>query len=412
MSRAVRLLFAAVSCIAAGAAVLFLTSSEKDLAERQAAMRAFDVRARETTDALADLRAAEQAYVAAGQGVGFWMPKVDTTLAAVASSLSMLHQSATGAASKSALDLASATLTEFGSVDRRIRDYIKADAQLMAADIVFTEGGETAAAAARHVERARLEEQQGLDRFEAARRKQQAMAAAGAAGLLILMVIALALMPAKAVRDQETLSLGPIAERQVEPAAGSAAGDLALRHEEGAPLKEETVPPAVDARRGAASALKAAAHVCTELGRVGDSQELRIVLGRAADVLDASGLVLWMATASGTELQAALTHGYDPAVAARMPSVARSANNAAAAAYRTGTLQIVLSRPGSAQGAIVAPVLSADGCIGVMSAEIRDGGEASETVQALAAIIAAQLAGVLASAPAPHEERSTGSAAL
>ena len=64
-------------------------------------------------------------------------------------------------------------------MDKRIRDYIKADAQLMAADIVFTEGGEAAAAAARHVEHARLEEQQSLDAFEAARRKQQAMAAAG-----------------------------------------------------------------------------------------------------------------------------------------------------------------------------------------------------------------------------------------
>jgi GAF domain-containing protein len=61
---------------------------------------------------------------------------------------------------------------------------------------------------------------------------------------------------------------------------------------------------------------------------------------------------------------------------------------------------------------VVAPVVSADGCIGVLSAEIRDGGEASETVQALAAIIAAQLAGVLGSTPAKNEERSTGSAAM
>jgi GAF domain-containing protein len=99
-------------------------------------------------------------------------------------------------------------------------------------------------------------------------------------------------------------------------------------------------------------------------------------------------------------------------VAARIPSVPRSANNAAAAAYRTATLQIVLSRPGSPKGAVVAPVVSADGCIGVLSAEIRDGGEASETVQALAAIIAAQLAGVLASTPAPNQGRSTGSAAM
>jgi GAF domain-containing protein len=80
--------------------------------------------------------------------------------------------------------------------------------------------------------------------------------------------------------------------------------------------------------------------------------------------------------------------------------VPRKADNAAAAAYRSGTLQIVLSRPGGSSGAVVAPILTADGCIGALSAEIRSGGETSEGVQALAAIFAAQLAGVLAAAPA------------
>ena len=47
-------------------------------------------------------------------------------------------------------------------------------------------------------------------------------------------------------------------------------------------------------------------------------------------------------------------------------------------------------------GAVVAPILSADGCIGALSAEIRHGAETSEAVQALAEIFAAHLAGVLA----------------
>ena len=139
---------------------------------------------------------------------------------------------------------------------------------------------------------------------------------------------------------------------------------------------------------------------------------MKTLLGRAAELLDASGLMLWMATASGAELRPALAHGYDPQTLARIPPVPRSAGNAAAAAFRTATLQIVLSRPGSSKGAIVAPVLSADGCIGVLSAEMRDGAEASETVQAVAAIIAAQLAGVVASTSAPGEERPADSAAM
>src|ERR1051325_12248561 len=54
---------------------------------------------------------------------------------------------------------------------------------------------------------------------------------------------------------------------------------------------------------------------------------------------------------------------------------------AAAAAYRTGEMQIVSSRPGF-RGAVVAPILRADGCVGALSAEIQDGGEISEGVQA------------------------------
>ena len=428
-----RLILAAVCCIAGVATATFLLSSEQQIAERRASERVFDQRASEATAALADLRTAQQAYVAAGQGVAFWMSRVDATVETVASTLVALQQSATIAASKAALDETGTTLHEFGDVDRRIRGYLKSGAQLMAADIIFTEGGEAATTAARQVESARLEEQSNLDRFEGVRRKQEAQALAGAAGLVILIVVALALWPRKAAGQADPASPGPlVAPRELiaprEPIARRKVVPRTTSTDETVPSTDETLPtwregspepkPAEIARpvdvskRAAGPALKAAAQLCTDLGRVSDSQELRSLIGRAADMLDASGLVLWMGTAAGDELRPAVAHGYDSQMAARIPSVPRSANNAAAAAYRTATLQIVLSRLGSANGAVVAPVVSADGCIGVLSAEIRDGGEASETVQALAAIIAAQLAGVLASTPAPNEGRSTGSAAM
>ena len=413
MSRALRLVLAAMCCIAFGAAAMFLVTSEKQVAQRRANMRAFDLRAREVTDALADVRAAQQAYVAAGQGVAFWMPKVDQTMDAIASSLLMLQQSATDAVSKGALDEAGTTLGEFSTVDKRIRGYITSDAQLMAADIVFTEGGETAVTAARQVERARIEEHQGLDAFEAARRKEEAMALAGAGGLLLLVIAVLALMPAHAARESDSTSSWAIDGRDMRPSADSTDETVALRHigRPGPKTREAAVPLDVS-KHATASTIKAAAQLCTELGRVGDTEELKTLLGRAADLLDASGLMLWMATASGDELCPALAHGYDPQTLARIPPVPRSASNAAGAAFRTATLQIVLSRPGSSKGAIVAPVLSADGCIGVLSAEMRNGAEASETVQAVAAIIAAQLAGVVASTPAPSEGRPADSAAI
>ncbi len=213
----------------------------------------------------------------------------------------------------------------------------------MAADIVFTEGGEAVVTAARQVEGARIQERQGLDAFEAERRKQETMAIAGAGGLLLLVIAVLALMPARAARRSDSTSSGTSAGRDVRPSADSVDDGLALRpigRPEPKPRQPAAVPLEVSKHPGAPT-IKAAAQLCTELGRVGDTAELKTLLGRAADLLDASGLVLWMATASGAELRPALAHGYDPQTVARIPPVPRSAANAAAAAFRTATLQIV-----------------------------------------------------------------------
>jgi hypothetical protein len=139
-------------------------------------------------------------------------------------------------------------------------------------------------------------------------------------------------------------------------------------------------------------------------------EDLTMLLERAAEVMDASGLVVWLGGTTGGDLQPVLTHGYSEQMRARMPNVPRSGDNAAAAAYRTGQLQIVMSRPGVSSGAIVAPILAPDGCVGALSAEIRHGGEASESVQALAAIFASQLAPVLATAPAPSHTAAEAAA--
>jgi hypothetical protein len=146
--------------------------------------------------------------------------------------------------------------------------------------------------------------------------------------------------------------------------------------------------------------LKAAADLATDFGRVRDSDELARLLARCADMMDASGLVVWAGNAAGGDLQPVLAHGYSAESLARLPAVPRSGDNAAAAAYRTGSMQIVLSRPGGTSGAIVAPVMSPDGCIGALSAEIKNGGEGSEAVQAVAAIVASHLSGMLAASAA------------
>jgi GAF domain-containing protein len=131
-----------------------------------------------------------------------------------------------------------------------------------------------------------------------------------------------------------------------------------------------------------------------------DPADLQGLLARLAGMLDASGIVVWLGGVGGPELRPVLAHGYPDHILTRMPNVPRSADNAAAAAYRTGKLQIVLRRPGASNGAIVAPLLGPKGCIGALSAEILGGGETTDGVQALAALVAAQLASLLAESAA------------
>jgi hypothetical protein len=384
-SRAARLGFGAAALVAIGAAAFFLFRSEQQIAALKSTLRAFDVHARETTDALAELRVAQQAYVAEGQGGAFWMPKVTTLHESVAATLSVLQQAPVTGGAKSALDDAAAAIAEFGNIDRRARDYLKGGEPLMAGDVIFAESGETISTAARQIETARLAEHQAFDVIEASLRKNEALAAGGAAAVALLVVICL--IPMARPREAEAAGLG-LSINSIAPAPPVAA-----------PL-----PPTVGRTAGM---LKAVAALSTDLGRVRDAEEMSRLLGRAATLMDATGIVIWLGSATGSDLQPMLAHGYGPQALSRMPAVPRSADNAAGAAYRTGQMQIVLSRPGGANGAIVAPILSADGCVGALSAEIQGGSEASESIQALATIFAAHLATVLAEPAAPAEAQRT-----
>jgi hypothetical protein len=305
---------------------------------------------------------------------------VNASTEGVTGALAALRQASTPGA-RTAIDVATATAAEFGNIDRRVRDYLKSGQPLMAADVIFTEGSEAAATAGRQVETARLAEHQSYDLDVAEMRRQQAIMIGGAAAVLALVV--LLLIPVRRAS---------IAEDSLERATSNSIAPFPVAAPAAASA-EKTSPTAGELFRSAAD-------LATDFGRVRDLEELTRLLGRAADLLDASGLMVWMGTTSGGDLRPVLAHGYSSQMLARMPAVARSANNAAASAYRSGTLQIVLSHPGVSSGAVVAPILSADGCIGALSAEIRGSGETSELVQAFAAIFASHLAGVLAMTPA------------
>jgi len=159
--------------------------------------------------------------------------------------------------------------------------------------------------------------------------------------------------------------------------------------------------PAPPAPRFKPIDVPAAARVCSDLARVLDPADLPGLLERAAALLDASGVIVWVGDRAGESLYPMLSHGYGPAVVSRMGSLHRDDDNATAAAYRAGEPSVVAAKDG-APGAIVTPIVSPDGCVGVLAAEVRDGAEEDRQRRALAGILAAQLATLVTALPAPE----------
>jgi hypothetical protein len=152
--------------------------------------------------------------------------------------------------------------------------------------------------------------------------------------------------------------------------------------------------------------LASAASLCTDLSRVTTTAALPDLLGRAARILDASGVILWMS--AGEQLFPVMGHGYRQDMLARLGPLARDAENAAAHAWRTGQLTVVGATGATGNGAIVAPLFGLHTCLGVLAAEVRHGAEYNPATQAVATMIAAQLATVIPAWPAPSLTQPAG----
>jgi hypothetical protein len=399
-SRPARLVLSALAWIALGGAAFFTFQQQQRIDGRRAALRAFEATARDAADALDDLQTAQQAYVATGQNAAEWMPRAAANLQTVTTSVDTLRSAAlSGAAGPPLLD-ASTTVTQIANIDRAVRQRLTNDETTPAAEAIFGEGAEAIASALSNVDLAVGSEQQATEIFEAERRRAQVYALAGAAGFAALVLAILAFSsPAAAVQPQD-------ASKTDDGVGDVSAGATVARQAEPAPQ-----PPPVAATPASDAAIQALAGLCTDFVRVRDAEQLKALVHQAAALIDARGVIVWLGNTAGGDLRPVLAHGYKDATLSHLSSVPRTADNAAATAYRTGELQIVPSRPGGAPGAVVAPLLSNDGCIGAFTAELRHGGEQTDTTRALAQILASQLAGVLATAAAapadqPQEART------
>lgn len=365
-TRLIRGLLLVIAIAIISAATYLVKQSDAALVADRAAADALREQARTLAGSIADMRTAQVAYVAQGQGADFWMGRVAKRLPALLQQMTDLGSKLTAPAAQAAFEPATAAMDNFQKLDTRAQDFVKSGNGLLAADLIFSDGLEATTNATTQIDVALTEELQARQLAARDQRRQQLAILGGSAGGVLLVMLILTFSGARASSKQPVVTAEPV----VEP------GEPPQRAAEFKPT-----PPN----------LLNAAQVCTDLARVLESQQLPKLLERTAGVLEASGIIVWVGELAGSRLNAAMSFGYSDQVMARMGSIHRDANNAAAAAYRTGEMRIV-NGDTFANGALVMPLLTADGCIGVLSAEMKSGSEKDESSQALAAIFAAQLA--------------------
>lgn len=384
-SRAVRLALLSVFVAAAAGTAYLFWMGELRSRSAIAALRSFDERAGTTAHDVLDIRAAQQAYVAAGQGDEFWAAKVTTGVAQLRESLTALRAEAISLPAGAALDNALSTLQDFEQMDRRVRDYAHAGQKLVASDLIFADGYGVTGAIASSLAQARTAERQAHDDAVGPERRRELAAAAGT-GLFAFLVIGL-LVPRveKDAPEVTTLSLPRTLSdvRAPEPS-------LALSDDSSRAARQPASAKRMDSADGGLD-LPGIASLCSELARVTDTRALPAILERAAAVLDAPGIVLWIADPDGAELSPIVTHGYSAKVVSRLGTILRDGENATASAFRTALLQTV-NADSVSNGAIAAPLVTPSGCVGVMAAEVRNEGERDTSKLAAATIVAAQLA--------------------
>ena len=358
---------------------------------------------------LGDLRAAQQAYVAVGQDRPYWTATANGHLDTVRSSLDNLRRLAITPASIEALDAAAAAVADLEGLDGRAREHVRLEQSLLASDIIFTDGLELVVRAAAHVELARAAERTTRNETIRAARSSQAVLAVTAAGISVLAVLLLAPIkrqggpiPLESLDAESTEALPPgglglsLDDRRIDPGLDQALPSATEEAEATLPAitASKTAPTLLNEGRGPVPDLRVAADLCTDLGRLTDTSELPALLARAATLMNATGVILWVRDSSGHALRPAIGHGYTTRTLARMGSIPEDGDNATAVAYRSARMQVVAGDDVSS-GALAAPLLAADRCVGVLSAELREGWESSDAVQATVAIIAAQLATLL-----------------
>lgn len=391
-----------VSCLLAAAAVFqsfrFSQSNQSDRnrllhVERSTGELLLDV---------AEIRAAQMAYLATGQGPEFWMRRATEVAGGLESNLAALRGTLESQAAQSSLDAASGAVGALVELDGRARQALETDRPYLASDLIFTDGVTSASAITEAVESVRANERTAVEaRLDRDRIVQLALFPAA----LVLVLISAWLAgsarrrsPARSEAEEVAQMLrelpppvkGPGVATAPAPPVATAPGRPPAAPAADAPV---VAPQPADPVR--TISLPDMAELCVDLARVIDARDMPALLQRAARALDAKGVIVWVVDTGGARLTPALAHGYPDRVLAKLGTLDVEADNVTSLAFRSTRPQSMpgTGNPGTSS-AIAVPLVTTDGCNGVLSAEVPGAAPTADGV-AVARILAAQLATML-----------------
>ena len=395
--RALRHGLVALLFVSAAGAAAFAWSVDQQLARITTAEHATSSRFDALVQSIARFDAAQQLFEPANEPETDWFARVRRLLAQIESEAKGLHSSAASAsAARTFDDITGRVAAAVAKAEENLRD----GHDLMAADLVQDEGKPGAEAMRAAVLEWRAAEGNASETARAALVQQLWMALGGTLAFWAIGVLLLA--PRQTVAaPATTASLSILADPAGEMAIAAPAHAAPVQ---AAPFIVDV--PAVD--------LVPAAELCADIARADSGEALTSLVDRAAGVIGASGLVVWLAD-GGEELVPVLTHGYGPQARGLLGALPLSEENVTTRAWHSGQLQWVEGDSRS-RAALAAPMFQGPRRTGVLAVELTDGAVPGPLPRALTSILAAQFATAVSppSAPAAPSEalEATGWSAL
>ena len=379
--------------------------------------------------ALSDVRGAQAGYVATGQDPAVWMAKVTDLFAQMGAGITRLRQATLNADARTRYDQAAIALSDQIALDAKARDHARSD-RLIASDLIFETAVENQKRLSEELDAARiLDTEASQARVNRLTRLRFGMNAASLGFVTLLAVLfgrvvrrsgppetaaaagtepartGLQLRPEmKPDLEADLPLLQPRSDQKSPAVAGAGHPDPKVRPtarasapaRETLPLRPPPAPPSMPILPPPAPAsLTEIAELCVDLGRVIDSRDVPSLVERAATVLQAKGMVLWVADTAGTILRPSIIHGYPEKVLARLGPLQIDGDNVTSLAFRSMRPQTMSSAAPGSPAALAVPLLTASGCVGVLAAEVKQEKPASELMP-VARIIAAQFAALIA----------------